>query len=177
MAATPWLPRLPVDETQARIESLQDMASFIEELPSLAEQEDQLEASRRRVAIDRRVKKRFPLELPLTYRALDQPLLQGEGQAREISSAGIWINAPNALRVGSLVEVRIQWPTLLHQRVSMQLITVGKVVRCDAAGFAVVFRQHKFRTMGSKVLQSLWQKECEARLNRVAVPERPSAAF
>ena len=126
--------------------------------------------------MEQRRTRRFQLQLPLSITRNGAERVALPGRTKNISSSGVLFTteAEPDLTGGSIEYVI----TLNHEGPqTVNLRCVGKVVRCDPTGFAVVFRQHKFRTMGSKVLQSLWQKECEARLNRVPVPERPSAAF
>jgi hypothetical protein len=50
------------------------------------------------------------------------------------------------------LELNIEWPTLLDGRVSLRLCAVGRLVRCEASRFAVVFARHEFRTTGKRVI-------------------------
>ena len=107
-------------------------------------------------SIERRSKVRYPLGTAVSFRTLDGSALAGEGEAVDMSSGGVLVSSRHQLSVGARVEVRIEWPPLLEQRISLQLITVGRVVRSWPSGFAVLFREHQFRTMprqGRPVLQ------------------------
>jgi len=128
-----------------------------------------MQASNKVISMERRSKVRYPLRTPVSYRTLDGLALTGEGEAVDMSSAGILVSSRHQLRVGSKLEVRIQWPPLLERRIPLQLITVGKVVRCEPSVFAVLFRQHQFRTMGSRGVQSPDQGECETSSNRTGI--------
>ena len=100
--------------------------------------------------VERRSKVRFPFDLQVRYRTLGPESLSGEGRALNISSGGILIARPHQVSVGEPVELRIEWPSLLEGRIGLQLVVTGKVVRCGASSFAVLFNQHQFRTTGNK---------------------------
>ncbi len=101
--------------------------------------------------VERRFKSRYPLDLTVRFRPVSGSLFQGAGQTVNLSSGGVLVVSQYAvsqdeLSVGALVEMRIEWPSLLDGRVPLQLIAVGRVVRRRAAGFAATFEQYKFRT-------------------------------
>jgi hypothetical protein len=144
--------RSPADETQPRGETLNSMASSIQEMPLTRRQPT--EVPRRATPAERRSKVRYPLQMPVSFRALDRSGVSGAGRADNMSSEGIWVISEDQPNVGAQLEVRVQWPSLLDGRIPLQLITVGEVARRSRSGFAVLFRQHQFRTMGSKVIQS-----------------------
>ena len=98
------------------------------------------------VYAERRSQVRYPIGLPVTFRSLDKMNLSCEGQALNISKAGVFVTYPKQLKVGTRVELRILWPFLLDRRPPLQLFALGKVVRSAPSGFAVVFRQYQFRT-------------------------------
>jgi hypothetical protein len=75
------------------------------------------------------------------------------GLVVNISSGGILVSCTQALRVGDRMELNIEWPTLLDGRVPLRLFAVGRVVRCEASRFAVIFARHEFRTTGKRVIQ------------------------
>ena len=105
------------------------------------------EAYSRPIPSERRSKVRYPLELQVRYRSHDPKPLSGVGQVLNMSSSGLLVASRHELSVGSLLEVRIEWPSLLEQRIPLQLVAVGQVVRCGPSSFAVLFRRHQFRTM------------------------------
>src|SRR5450432_101849 len=97
--------------------------------------------------IDRRSTARYPLGLTARYGKVGQSLLNGVGQAVNVSSAGVLVfSSRHELRVGEQVELRIEWPSPLEGWIPLQLVIFGKVVRCGTLSFAVLFRQHQFRT-------------------------------
>lgn len=100
---------------------------------------------------ERRCKLRYPLDLTVRYRCLSGSFFSGAGHALNLSSGGILVASPRPISqgevtVGALLEMRIEWPSLLDGKVPLQLIAVGRVVRRGAAGFAATFEQYKFRT-------------------------------
>ena len=101
---------------------------------------------------ERRSKVRFPLGFQVRYRILgEESPLWVEGRALNMSSGGMLIGRTHDLGVGEVVEVRIDWPLRLEGRIGLQLVAVGKVVRCGLADFAVLFSQHQFRTAGIRI--------------------------
>jgi hypothetical protein len=100
---------------------------------------------------DRRSNARYPLGLTARYGKHGQKLLTGVGQAVNVSSGGVLVFSRHELSVGEQVELRIEWPSPLEGWIPLQLVILGKVVRCGALSFAVLFRQHQFRTMRSKI--------------------------
>jgi PilZ domain len=101
--------------------------------------------------IERRSNARYPLGLTARYGKLGQKLLTGVGQAVNVSSGGVLVFSRHELSLGEQVELRIEWPSPLEGWIPLQLVILGKVVRCGALSFAVLFRHHQFRTMRSKV--------------------------
>ena len=70
-----------------------------------------------------------------------------------MSSGGPLIAADQRTEVGAK-KTNVEWPSLLDGSIPLQLVAVGRVVRCLEAGFALSFTQYQFRTMSRK-LQSL----------------------
>lgn len=128
--------------------SLEAAACSLDGVPLIGRQQN-LESSSRVIPFERRSKTRYPLQLPVSYRALDQAGPSREGKTGNLSSGGVWIISNHELNRGAQMEVRIQWPWLLEERIPLQLFVVGKVVRCALSGFAVLFRQYQFRTKGT----------------------------
>ncbi len=68
-----------------------------------------------------------------------------------MSSGGLLIAADQRTVLGAKIELNIEWPSLLDGMVPLQLVAVGKVVRCLESGFALSFTQYQFRTMSRKL--------------------------
>jgi hypothetical protein len=116
--------------------------------------------ARRRVAIasrwpgqsERRIKFRYPLDLAVRFHYADTAApVNGEGLAVNLSSGGALVASQRQMRVGSLVKLNIEWPFLLEGRIPLQLLAVGRVMRCGSTYFAVAFDRHEFRTMKSSI--------------------------
>ena len=71
-----------------------------------------------------------------------------------MSSGGLLIAAEQRTQVGAKIELNVEWPSLLDGTIPLQLVAVGRVVRCLESGFALAFTQYQFRTMSRK-LQSI----------------------
>ena len=71
-----------------------------------------------------------------------------------MSSGGLLIAADQRTEVGTKIELNVEWPSLLDGMIPLQLVAVGRVVRCLESGFALSFTQYQFRTMSRK-LQSI----------------------
>jgi len=97
--------------------------------------------------LERRSKVRFPLELRVKYRSLARRCpATGTGLVTNMSRSGVLISCEHGISEGVRVELSIEWPSLLDGRVALQVVTVGRVVRCEASGFAVEMARYQFRT-------------------------------
>ena len=100
--------------------------------------------------LERRSKVRFPLELGVRYRSLARRRpARGAGLVMNMSRSGVLVSARHEMRdirEGMRVELNIEWPSLLDGRVPLQVVTVGRVVRCESASFAVELTRYQFRT-------------------------------
>jgi hypothetical protein len=101
--------------------------------------------------VERRAKKRFPIERPVRYRFLYGASLGqvASGVAVDASSNGIWIETEQSLRVGDPLELLIDWPAQLDGLVPLQLVTAGCVVRVSGNRAAVSVERYEFRTKKS----------------------------
>lgn len=102
--------------------------------------------------VERRAKKRFPIERPVRYRHLYGAALGqiGAGLAVEASSNGIWLETESELRVGDPMELLIDWPAQLNGVVPLQLVTAGCVIRVSGNRAAVSVERYEFRTRSNK---------------------------
>ena len=97
--------------------------------------------------LERRSKVRFPLELRVRYHTLARrcPAV-GTGVVMNISRSGVLVSSQHDISEGTRIELNIEWPSLLDGRVPLQVVTVGRVVRCEPSSFAVVLARYQFRT-------------------------------
>jgi hypothetical protein len=119
-----------------------------------------LTVTSRHFRAERRSKSRFPLDLSVRFRPLAGALFSGAGRAVNVSSGGVLVVSHHVvsqreIRVGALVEMSIEWPSLLDGRVPLQLVAVGRIVRRRAADFAAAFERYQFRTLKRSILPNL----------------------
>lgn len=129
------------------------MNQFVERVrfhTALLTPESPTEQEWRTVTRERRSKMRFPLGLPAHYRCLGKAAVCGEGRIVNMSSGGVLVACVHAVRVDLRLELRIAWPSLLDGRVGLQLVAVGRVVRCEPSNFAMLLHRHQFRTIRRK---------------------------
>jgi hypothetical protein len=61
------------------------------------------------------------------------------------------VEAQQHLAEGARLEVNVEWPSLLDGLIPLQVVALGRVVRCLESGFALSFSQYQFRTMSRKL--------------------------
>jgi hypothetical protein len=97
--------------------------------------------------LERRSKVRFPLELRVRYRSLAKRCpAAGTGTVMNMSRSGLLVSSQHDISEGVRIELNIEWPSLLDGRVPLQVVTTGRVVRCEPSRFAVVLARYQFRT-------------------------------
>jgi hypothetical protein len=94
---------------------------------------------------DRRNRRRFGLHLSLRYRHLEKRVEHSwnEGITRDISRGGVAFKGGQALPVGSLVELRIDWPVRQEGR-PIDLHATGIVVWSASGKTAVRISSYRF---------------------------------
>jgi len=114
-----------------------------------------VQAIDRTIPLERRSKIRYPVSLNVKYRTVGRSdRISGVGRTLNMSSGGLLIAADQRTEVGAKVELNVEWPSLLDGMIPLQLVAIGRVVRCLESGFALAFTQYQFRTMSRK-LQSI----------------------
>jgi hypothetical protein len=93
-------------------------------------------------------KARFPIDLPFRYNAGDQTGFSGAGRVVNIGSSDVTVACRHQLKAGTPVELVIEWPARLNGRIPIHLVMTGRVMRCDASGFAVGACQYRFQLVG-----------------------------
>jgi hypothetical protein len=101
--------------------------------------------------LDRRQKRRFPMQRELVYYVRDGKTVvaHGTGVTLDISSNGASFRpaAPlEPLKSGAFIELSISWPIWLGDEVALRLVIFGKVVRSMGDRAACAIDQHEFRT-------------------------------
>jgi len=92
---------------------------------------------------------RFPLVRDVRYKRLSMrnSVDIGRGQTIDISSKGVYFTSDMTLSVGERLELSINWPAQLDQKLPLQLVTLGRVVRSDNGRYAMAIERYEFRTM------------------------------
>lgn len=96
---------------------------------------------------ERRCGRRYPMELNLRYQVElgGHRLCAGIGKTRNLSSGGVSFHTPEILPVGRCVEVSVQWPVLVYDVGSVELMIFGRIVRSSAGITAVRTTCYEFR--------------------------------
>ena len=99
---------------------------------------------------ERRKDRRYHLQLELKWKLIRRRRIldTGTGRTMDVSSGGVRFDAGRHLPEGLNVELSISWPVLLRNLAPMQLVAIGKIVRCDGRQVAMQTVQHEFRTAG-----------------------------
>jgi len=102
--------------------------------------------------LERRSKIRYPVSLNVKYRTVGRSnRISGMGRTLNMSSGGLLIAADQRTDLGARIELNIEWPSMLDGQIPLQLVAVGRVVRCLESGFALSFTQYQFRTLSRKL--------------------------
>lgn len=105
-------------------------------------------------ANDRRLGIRFPIEMELTYRVGAKSVPWASGRTINISSCGILVRTDSVPVQGSKIQMALAWPKLLDDRVPLQLVVNGQVVRAGAGQVAVEVKRFEFRTAARTPMQA-----------------------
>ncbi len=97
---------------------------------------------------DRREADRIAMKRPIRFQVLDKGHAGqwGLGQTINISRSSVLFASDQAMCPGDRVEVEISWPAQLDVSVDLQLVAVGRIVRCEQGVTAVQFQSYQFRT-------------------------------
>jgi hypothetical protein len=101
---------------------------------------------------DRRRKRRFAMQRELRFKILesDRVTMTGSGQTIDVSSGGVAFEATTRLRSsvspGTVLELSISWPVLLHESCLIRLVVFGRVVRTRQKVLVCSVDRYEFRT-------------------------------
>jgi hypothetical protein len=102
------------------------------------------------IAKERRVNRRYPLELELSYRLLgSDSMMKRSGISYNIGSRGLLFRADTSLQPDDEIELIIHWPAVLNDTTLLNLAVWGRVIRNNAKGCAMRICGHEFRTRAS----------------------------
>jgi hypothetical protein len=91
---------------------------------------------------DRRSQRRFPMFIYLRYIVSG---VEGVGRTLNISSNGAMIQVPQTLPTGRRIRLFLDWPARLEDRIPLQLVVNGVILRSTAAGTAIAILSYEFR--------------------------------
>jgi hypothetical protein len=96
---------------------------------------------------NRRATNRYPVRTPLQYRTSSGTLNSAwkRGRTLDMSAGGTLMEIPEAVPVGSTLELAIDWPGLYHGGPMVRLFLTGSVTRVDGRGTAFRIISHQFR--------------------------------
>jgi hypothetical protein len=98
---------------------------------------------------------RYPLQLSVRFRSISEKLpFLGVGRAVNVSSGGILVLSEAKVSVNVQIEINLEWPCLLDEKIPLQLFAAGRVLRRGAFHFAATIERYEFRTMRSSKVNS-----------------------
>jgi hypothetical protein len=108
-----------------------------------------------RIGGDRRLTRRYPVELQLEYKVLsgDQVINTGKGQTCNMSSGGMQLHSDTPLPVGVSVELSVFWPSQAEAERPVTLVARASVVRSEMNLVAVQVTRYEFATDGRYLLR------------------------
>lgn len=99
------------------------------------------------IALDRRLKRRFPLRMGMSFRpvGLRSPADWTAGESLNLSSTGLLFSSPDAALPGQAIEASIDWPARPNNRGDLRLVLEGTIVRSADAKTAMRVDHYEFR--------------------------------
>ena len=90
----------------------------------------------------------YPLTLEVRYKIPSRKPVAGTGRTLRMSSSDVVFTAEHQIGPGTNMEIAIAWPAALDDRVLLQLIVTGEVVRREGSVLTAAIRKYRFRTRG-----------------------------
>lgn len=99
---------------------------------------------------DRRLQRRYPLELDLEYRIIkdNRVVSTGAGRTANLSSGGVLFYADDSVAYGPSVELSVRWPAVLGNAPFLELCISGRLVRNEGLGVALRMSRYHFQKLG-----------------------------
>jgi hypothetical protein len=99
---------------------------------------------------DRRLQRRYPIELDLEFRIMDgdRVVSTGAGRTGNISSGGVLFHGADGVPSGPHVELAVRWPAVLGNSPFLELRISGRLVRNDSGGVAMRMSRYHFEKLG-----------------------------
>jgi len=98
-------------------------------------------------AMDRRSHPRYPVEVPVEYKAVldDGSMISGTARIVDLSTGGLLFERSPHLPVGLTIQLSIAWPQSSSAAIGMTLDATGLIVRNQGDYTAVLIQEHEFR--------------------------------
>ena len=101
---------------------------------------------------NRRGKCRYPLTVPVYYRAQNgQRAPWKKGTTVDMSATGILLDLPSEVEPGEELALALEWTGLYHAKERMRLLARVEVLRRDERGTAVRILEHEFEEVQAVV--------------------------
>ena len=88
---------------------------------------------------------RYPIRLKLTFTAVTPPICSGDGETLHVSSKELLFTANESLAVGQLLQVSLDWPARLENKIPLRLVISGQILRSDDGQVAMTIDKYEFR--------------------------------
>ena len=100
---------------------------------------------------DRRLQRRYPIELDLEFRIMngDKVVSTGSGRTANISSGGVLFRPEDRPLNGRNVELSVRWPAVLGNAPFLELRIFGRLVRNDSSGIALRMNRYYFEKLAN----------------------------
>ena len=97
---------------------------------------------------ERRQHRRYAMRLPATFKTkgFTEP-----AHTVDLSARGVSIESDRVLRVGTSVEIAVDWPVLFDGRTRLKLVYAGRVARAASRTIALAGYRPEFRIAGRAV--------------------------
>jgi len=107
--------------------------------------------TRDKIQGDRRLQRRYPLELDVEFRIVDDDKVvsTGTGKTENMSSGGILFHPAEGVPNGPQVEIAVRWPAVLGNAPFLELRIFGRLMRNDGQGIAVRMSRYHFEKLGN----------------------------
>ncbi len=102
------------------------------------------------IAGDRRMQRRYPIELELEYKIIrdNKVIGVGAGRTENLSSGGVFFRPDEDVPSGPNVELSVRWPAVLGSSPFLELSISGRLVRNDSRGVALRMSRYHFQKLG-----------------------------
>ncbi len=105
--------------------------------------------SKEKIPGDRRLQRRYPLELDVEFKIVDDDKVvsTGTGRTGNMSSGGVLFYAEEGVPSGPHVELAVRWPAVLGNAPFLELRIFGRLVRNNAQGLAMRMSRYHFEKL------------------------------